>query len=224
MAGKISVPAHGKKIEYQNGKLNIPENPIIPYVEGDGIGIDITPAMIHVIDAAVEKAYNGRRKIAWMEVYAGEKANERYGEYLPEETLNAFTEYHVAIKGPLTTPVGKGFRSLNVSIRQIIDLYACVRPVRWYRGVPSPVKEPGKLNVVIFRENTEDVYAGIEWQQGTDEATKIINFLNTEMGKNVREDSGIGIKPISITGSKRLIRSAINYALARKRHSCYSGA
>lgn len=217
MADKITVPSDGKKIEIQNGNLTVPDNPIIPYVEGDGIGVDITPAMITVIDGAVEKAYGGKRKISWMEVYAGEKADGLYGEFLPKETLDGFSEYHVAIKGPLTTPVGKGIRSLNVAIRQLLDLYSCVRPVRYFEGVPSPVKEPQRLNVVIFRENTEDVYAGIEWQQGTPEVKKVIDFLNKEMGKNVREDSGIGIKPMSVTGSKRLIRAAIRYAIARKR-------
>ncbi|RJP25408.1 MAG: isocitrate dehydrogenase (NADP(+)) [Candidatus Omnitrophota bacterium] len=219
MYQKITVPSDGKKIELQNGNLVVPDNPIIPFVEGDGIGVDISPAMKKVLDAAVEKAYQGNKRIVWMEVYAGEKANERYGEYLPKETLDAFTEFHVAIKGPLTTPVGGGFRSLNVSIRQLLDLYACVRPVRYFQGVPSPVKEPERLNVVIFRENTEDVYAGIEWQEGTPEAKKVIDFINAEMGKNIRADSGVGIKPISIFGSQRLIRAAIKYAIFRKRPS-----
>ncbi len=219
MYEKITVPSDGKKIELQNDNLIVPDNPIIPFVEGDGIGTDISPAMKRVVNAAVEKAFGGSKKIAWMEVYAGEKANELYGSYLPQETLDAFTEFHVAIKGPLTTPVGGGFRSLNVSIRQLLDLYACVRPVRYFRGVPSPVKRPDKLNVVIVRENTEDVYAGIEWRQGTPEVKKVIDFLNQEMGKKIREDSGIGIKPISVFGSKRLIRAAIKYAQKRKRDS-----
>ncbi len=219
MYQKITVPSDGKKIEIKDGKLVVPDNPIIPCVEGDGIGVDISPAMRKVVDAAVEKAYNGSKKIAWMEVHAGDKANEIYGEYLPQETLDAFTEFHVAIKGPLTTPVGGGFRSLNVSIRQLLDLYACVRPVRYFQGVPSPMKRPDRLDVVIFRENTEDVYAGIEWKEGTPEAQKIIEFINSEMGKNIRKDSGIGIKPISVFGSKRLIRGAINYAIHRGRSS-----
>lgn len=219
MFEKVKIPSDGKKIESVNGSLRVPDHPIIPFVEGDGIGVDISPVMKDVLDAAVNKAYQGSKRIAWMEVYAGEKANELYGEYLPKETLDAFTEFHVAIKGPLTTPVGGGFRSLNVSIRQLLDLYACVRPVRYFQGVPSPVKHPEKLNVVIFRENTEDVYAGIEWRQGTPEAKKLIEFIKKEFGKEIREDSGIGIKPISITGSKRLIRSAIRYAIQRKRSS-----
>jgi len=219
MYEKIAIPTDGRPIEYKEGNLIVPDNPIVPFVEGDGIGTDITPAMRRVLDAAVEKAYRGSKCIAWMEVYAGEKANEIYGEYLPKETLDDFTQFNVAIKGPLTTPVGGGFRSLNVSIRQLLDLYACVRPVRYFQGVPSPVKEPDKLNVVIFRENTEDVYAGIEWQQGTPEAKKVIAFLQNEMGRDIREDSGIGIKPMSVFGSKRLIRSAVRYAIQRKRPS-----
>ncbi len=212
----ITVPSDGQKITKQDGKLAVSDQPIIPYVEGDGIGPDITRAMMMVLDGAVQKAYNGSKRIVWMEVFAGEKANQIYGEYLPQETLDAFVDFHVAIKGPLTTPVGGGFRSLNVSIRQKLDLYACVRPVRYFQGVPSPVKHPEKLNVVIFRENSEDVYAGIEWKQGTPQAKKIIDFINGEMGKQIREDSGIGIKPISVFGSKRLIRSAIEYAIFHK--------
>lgn len=219
MFEKITVPTDGKTIEIKDGILLVPDNPIIPCVVGDGIGTDITPAMQHVLDAAVTKAYGGSKRIVWMEVYAGEKANEVYGDYLPKETLDAFSEFHVAIKGPLTTPIGGGFRSLNVSIRQLLDLYACVRPVRYFQGVPSPVKEPEKLNVVIFRENTEDVYAGIEWQQGTPDVKKILDFLRKEMGKDIRDDSGIGIKPMSAFGSKRLIRAAIRYAISRKRPS-----
>ncbi|MGC9327156.1 MAG: isocitrate dehydrogenase (NADP(+)) [Candidatus Hinthialibacter sp.] len=219
MYKKIKAPSDGQKIEMQDGNLLVPDHPIIPFVEGDGIGTDITPAMKRVVDAAVEKAYGGAKRIAWMEVFAGEKAYEMYGEYLPQETLDAFTEFHVAVKGPLTTPVGGGFRSLNVSIRQMLDLYACVRPVRYFEGVPSPVKHPEQLNVVIFRENTEDVYAGVEWRQGTPEAEKVLQFLKKEMGENIREDSGIGIKPISVFGSKRLIRAAIRYAIKRKRSS-----
>ncbi|MBN2328423.1 MAG: isocitrate dehydrogenase (NADP(+)) [Candidatus Omnitrophica bacterium] len=219
MYEKITVPSDGQKIEMRDGNLVVPDHPIIPFVEGDGIGTDITPAMKRVVDAAVEKAYGGARRIVWMEVFAGEKANGIYGEYLPQETLDAFTDFHVAIKGPLTTPVGGGFRSLNVSIRQLLDLYACVRPVRYFEGVPSPVKHPEKLNVIIFRENTEDVYAGIEWRQGTPEAENLLRFLKEEMGKNIRQDSGLGIKPISIFGSKRLVRAAIRYAIKRKRSS-----
>ncbi|MDX9752720.1 MAG: isocitrate dehydrogenase (NADP(+)) [bacterium] len=217
MFKKITIPADGNKIEWNGDAMRVPDNPIIPIVEGDGIGTDISPAMQIVLDAAVAKAYQGKKKIAWMEVYSGEKANAVYGDYLPQETLDAFTEFSVAIKGPLTTPVGGGFRSLNVSIRQKLDLFACVRPVRYFEGVPSPVKEPQKLNVVIFRENTEDVYAGIEWQQGTPEVQKVIDFLNTQMGKSIRADSGIGIKPISVFGSQRLVRAAIKYAIQRKR-------
>ena len=219
MYEKITVPSDGQKISIQDRNLIVPENPIIPFVEGDGIGTDITPAMKCVMDAAVGKAYDGSKKIVWMEVYAGEKANKVYGDYLPQETLDAFTEFHVAIKGPLTTPIGGGFRSLNVSIRQLLDLYACVRPVRYFEGVPSPVKHPEKLNLVIFRENTEDVYAGIEWQKGSPEVKKVLAFLKDEMGKNIREDSGIGIKPMSEFGSKRLIRAAIRYAIKRNHSS-----
>ncbi len=219
MYEKVTVPSDGQTISIQDGNLLVPENPIIPFVEGDGIGTDITPAMKCVIDAAVEKAYGGSKRIAWMEVYAGEKANQVYGDYLPKETLDAFTEFHVAIKGPLTTPIGGGFRSLNVSIRQLLDLYACVRPVRYFEGVPSPVKHPEKLNLVIFRENTEDVYAGIEWQKGSPEVKKVLKFLKDEMGKNIREDSGIGIKPMSEFGCKRLIRAAIRYAIKRNHSS-----
>ncbi|MEW6237755.1 MAG: isocitrate dehydrogenase (NADP(+)) [Candidatus Omnitrophota bacterium] len=216
MYQKITVPSDGRKIEIINGKLNVPDNPIIPFVEGDGIGPDITRAMKLVLDAAVAKAYNGVKRIVWMEVFAGEKANEIYGDYLPQETLDAFVDFHVAIKGPLTTPIGGGFRSLNVTIRQKLDLYSCVRPVRYFEGVPSPVKEPQKLNVVIYRENSEDLYAGIEWKEGTPDVLKVIRFLNEEMGRNIREDSGIGIKPISVFGSKRLVRAAIRYAIAQK--------
>ena len=219
MKQKITVPSHGRRIEVKNGILAVPDHPIIPYVEGDGIGPDISRVMKRVLDAATAKTFSGTKQIAWMEVFAGEKANALYGEYLPQETLDAFTEFHVAIKGPLTTPVGGGIRSLNVTIRQKLDLYACVRPVRYFQGVPSPMKEPEKLNVVIYRENTEDVYAGIEWQQGTPEAKKIIRFLKEEMGKAVREDSGIGIKPMSVFGSRRLVRAAIQYALKRKHTS-----
>lgn len=213
MFKKIKPPAQGSKIAVENGELRVPDNPIIPFIEGDGIGPDIWHAAKRVIDAAVEKAYQGTKQIEWFETYAGEKAKEKYDEWLPEDTKQAIREYIVAIKGPLTTPVGGGIRSLNVALRQQLNLYACVRPVRWYKGVPSPVKAPEKLDVVIFRENTEDVYAGIEWKQGTPEADQVIAFLNEKMGRSIREDSGIGIKPISITGTKQLVAKAIRYAL-----------
>ena len=216
---KIVVPTEGQKITASNGRLNVPDNPILAYIEGDGIGPDITRASKRIWDAAVEKAYGGRRKIAWMEIYCGEKAQELYGTSMPEETFDAMREFLVGIKGPLTTPVGEGFRSLNVTLRQVLDLYSCVRPVRWYRGVPSPVKHPEEVDVVIFRENTEDVYAGIEYESGTPENEKVARFLREEMGANFFEGAGIGIKPISAFGSKRLIRSAIRYAIDHKRKS-----
>ncbi|HHM24249.1 MAG TPA: isocitrate dehydrogenase (NADP(+)) [Bacteroidetes bacterium] len=216
---KIQVPTEGEKITVKDGKLQIPDKPIIPFIEGDGTGPDIWRAAKMVLDAAVEKTYKGKRRIVWMEVYAGEKANKIYGEWLPQETIDAIAEHIVAIKGPLTTPVGGGYRSLNVTLRQVLDLYACVRPVKYYQGVPSPVKHPEKMDVVIFRENTEDVYAGIEWRQGTPEVKKVIDFLNSEMGTKIREDSGIGIKPISVHGTKRLVRKAIRYALENNRSS-----
>jgi len=218
---EVQLPVEGTKITVENGKLRIPDNPIIGWIEGDGIGVDITPPSLRVVDAAVEKAYGGKKKIAWCELFAGEKAQRVYGEetILPEDTLNFIREYIVAIKGPLTTPIGKGFRSLNVSLRQILDLYACVRPVKYYEGVPSPVTHPEKMDMVIFRENTEDVYAGIEWEEGTPEARKLLDFLKIEMGKDIRTDSGVGIKPMSVTGSKRLVRKAIEWARARGRGS-----
>jgi isocitrate dehydrogenase len=209
----------GSKISMANGKLNVPDNPIIPYIEGDGVGIDITPVMMKVVDAAVAKAYGGKRKITWKKLDAGEECFKAKGTYLPDETIAAIREHLVAIKGPLTTPVGGGHRSLNVTMRQVLDLYCCVRPTRWYQGTPCPVKEPQKLNVVVFRENTEDVYAGIEWKEGTPEARKVIAFLEKDMGKKVRADSGIGIKPISKTGSQRLVAAAIRYALDHGRKS-----
>ncbi len=216
---KLKVPTEGDKIEIQDGRLKVPDRPIIPFIEGDGTGRDIWRATQRVLDAGVEKAYQGRRKIIWFEVYAGEKAKKLYDEWLPKDTLRAIEYFIVALKGPLTTPVGGGIRSLNVTLRQTLDLYACIRPVRYFQGVPTPVRNPEKMNVVIFRENTEDVYAGIEWKEGSEEAKKVIRFLNQEMGAQIRADSGIGIKPISITGTKRLVRKAIRYAIERKRKS-----
>jgi isocitrate dehydrogenase len=213
------VPQDGAAIQVQNGKFAVPDNPIIPFIEGDGTGPDIWRAARTVFDAAVQEAYGGKRRVSWYEVFAGEKAFQQFNSWLPEGTLEAIRRFRVAIKGPLTTPVGGGIRSLNVTLRQLLDLYVCLRPVRYYSGVPSPMKHPDALDVVIFRENTEDVYAGIEWRQGSPEARKVIDFLRTELGKNVREDSGIGIKPISVTGSKRLVRRAIQYALENGRRS-----
>jgi len=213
----MSVPKEGAKITSVNGKMVVPDNPIIPFIEGDGTGRDIWKASVRVFDAAVKKAYGGRRSIHWYEVFAGEKAYKKFGEWLPDDTLAAIKAFRVAIKGPLTTPVGGGIRSLNVTLRQVLNLFACVRPVKYYQGVPSPVKNPEKMNMVIFRENTEDVYAGIEWQQGTPEAKKVIDFLGKQMGKKVLPDSGIGIKPISITGTKNLVRSAIRHAIDNQR-------
>jgi len=212
----VPVPTDGTKITYSNGKYTIPDNPIIPFIEGDGTGRDIWKASVRVFDAAVKKAYGGKRRIAWYETFAGEKAMAKFNTWLPDGTIDALKEFRISIKGPLTTPVGGGIRSLNVALRQILDLYACVRPVKWL-GAPSPVKRPDRMNVVIYRENTEDVYAGIEWEQGTPEVKKLIDFLNQEMlkggKKQIRTDSGIGIKPISVTGTKRLVRRAIQHAL-----------
>lgn len=252
---KLTPPSEGEKIRIENGELNVPDNPIIPFIAGDGIGPDIWRATKPVLDSAVEKAYGGKKKIVWFQVHAGLSALKLYGNdrVLPEDTLTAIREHLVAIKGPLTTPVGgfkyvclacaaeqdggpngerpekcvkcgspwvtPRFRSLNVQLRQKLDLYACIRPVRWFKGVPCPVKHPEKLNVIIFRENTEDVYAGIEFEQGTPEVNQVIKFLNSEMGKNIREDSGVGIKPISITGTKRLVRKAIDYAISHHKAS-----
>ncbi len=216
---KVVVPENGECIVIEEGGIKVPDNPIIPFIEGDGIGPDIWASSRKVFDGAVSRAYGGERRIEWIELYAGEKANELYGEWLPEETFKAMEKYVVAIKGPLTTPVGGGFRSLNVTLRRVLDLYACVRPVRYFRGVPSPVKSPGKMDVVIFRENTEDVYAGIEWRESTPEALKLIDFIKRELSNAIREDSGIGIKPISVTGTKRLVRKAIQYAIERGRKS-----
>jgi isocitrate dehydrogenase len=219
----FALPAAGRTIEFSNGKFVIPDNPIIPFIEGDGTGRDIWKASVRVVDAAVEQAYGGKRRIVWYEVFAGEKAKEMFGSWLPDETVNAFRDLRIGIKGPLTTPIGGGIRSLNVALRQILDLYSCVRPVKYYSGIPSPVKHPDRMNIVIFRENTEDVYAGIEWKEGTAEVKKLIDFLNNTMlagsKKQIRADSGIGIKPMSITGTKRLVRMAIEYALKNKRPS-----
>ncbi|MDP5208938.1 NADP-dependent isocitrate dehydrogenase [Microbulbifer sp. 2205BS26-8] len=222
--GHIQVPADGEKVTVNaDGSLNVPDRPVIPFIEGDGIGVDITPVMRKVIDAAVEKAYGDGKKIAWMEIYCGEKAAEIYaGDWFPAETLAAIRDYVVSIKGPLTTPVGGGFRSLNVALRQELDLYVCQRPVRWFSGVPSPVKEPNKVDMVIFRENSEDIYAGIEWKADSDEAKKVIKFLQDEMGvKKIRfpEHCGIGVKPVSAEGTKRLVRKAIQYAIDQDRDS-----
>jgi len=208
-----TVPANGERIAYDNGVLKVPNNPIIPYVEGDGTGPDIWRASVRVFDAAVEKAYGSERRVAWMEVFAGEKAFTQYKDWLPQETVDAMQDFRVSIKGPLTTPVGGGIRSLNVTLRQVLDLYACIRPVRYFEGVGSPMKEPEKLNIVVFRENTEDVYAGIEWRAGSPEAEKLRGFIEKELGKSIRPDSAIGIKPMSEFGSKRLIEMAIRYAL-----------
>ncbi len=221
---KIKFPAGEAITADADGKLNVPDHPLIAYIEGDGIGPDITRASMHIWNSAVEKAYHGKRSIAWTEVFAGEKATKVYGEgvWLPEETMEAIQQCRIAIKGPLTTPVGKGIRSLNVALRQSLDLYVCLRPVRHFAGVPSPVKAPEKTDMVVFRENTEDIYAGIEWASGTPEARKVIEFLQKEMGvKKIRfpETSGIGIKPVSREGSERLIRAAINYAIANNRRS-----
>jgi len=222
---KISVPASGQAITVADDlSLNVPDSPIIPFIEGDGIGVDVTPPMRLVVDAAVAKAYNGRRKIAWMEVYAGEKATKVYGadQWLPEETLKAMQEFVVSIKGPLTTPVGGGIRSLNVAIRQALDLYICLRPVRYFTGTPSPVTEPWKTDMVIFRENSEDIYAGIEWQANSPEAKKLITFLRNEMGvTKIRfpDNCGVGIKPVSQEGTARLVRAAIHYAIDNHRDS-----
>ncbi len=213
------VPEGGERIEARAGELSVPDRPILPFIEGDGTGPDIWRATRRVLDAAVEKAFEGERGIVWMKVYAGEQAVRVTGEWLPEETLAALQEFKVGIKGPLTTPVGGGIRSLNVTLRQVLDLYACIRPVRYIPGVPSPMKEPEKLDVVIFRENTEDVYAGIEWQAGSEQAARVRDFLVEQLGANIREGSAIGIKPMSEFGSKRLVAAAVRYALQRGRPS-----
>ncbi|MGA7400004.1 MAG: NADP-dependent isocitrate dehydrogenase [Candidatus Sulfotelmatobacter sp.] len=226
MAGSyngVNVPSDGKKINYAGGKYEVPDHPVIPFIEGDGTGRDIWKASLRVFDAAVEKAYKGKRRVAWYEVFAGEKAKAKFDTWLPDDTVDAIREFRVAIKGPLTTPVGGGIRSLNVALRQTLDLYGCVRPVKYYKGVPSPVKHPERMNLVIFRENTEDVYIGIEWEEGTAECKKLIDFLNKDMlksgKKQIRLDSGVGIKPISITGTRRLVRMAIQHALESGRKS-----
>jgi isocitrate dehydrogenase len=224
MTNQITIPATGDKITFIDGKLSVPNNPIIPFIEGDGIGVDVTPPMLKVVNAAVAKAYSGDRKIEWMEVYAGEKATKMYDSetWLPDETLSILQEYKVSIKGPLTTPVGGGMSSLNVAIRQMLDLYVCQRPVQWFTGVPSPVKRPSEVDMVIFRENTEDIYAGIEYQAGSDKAKAMIEFLTEEMGaSNIRftENCGIGIKPVSKEGTQRLVRQAIQYAVDNDKDS-----
>ncbi len=222
---KIEIPENGEKVTVNaDSSLNVPNNPIIPFIEGDGIGVDITPVMRKVIDAAVDKAYDGSKKIAWMEIFAGEKSTKVYGDdvWLSDETMDAIRDFSIAIKGPLTTPVGGGIRSLNVTLRQVLDLYVCLRPVRYYEGTPSPVKEPEKTDMVIFRENSEDIYAGIEWAAGTPEVKKVIDFLQNEMGvKKIRfpETSGIGVKPVSSEGTQRLVRRAIQYAIDNDRAS-----
>ncbi len=213
------APPDGQRIEVRDGKLTVPDKPIIPFVEGDGIGPDIWNATRRVLEASVESAFGGKKGIVWYEVFAGEKANEMFGEWLPEKTVQAARDFKVAIKGPLTTPVGGGIRSLNVALRQLLDLFACVRPVRYFDGVPSPVRRPQDIDVVIFRENTEDVYAGIEWRSGSPEANRLIEFMKSELNKDVRPGSGIGIKPISAFGTKRLVRRAIQYAIDHSRDS-----
>jgi isocitrate dehydrogenase len=214
---KYTPDSEGEEITWQNGTLVVPDVPIIPFIEGDGVGPDIWLASVRVFDAAVKQIFNGQRRVAWLEVLAGEKANADLGEWLPAETIEAIRNYKVAIKGPLTTPVGGGIRSLNVTLRQVLDLFACVRPVRYFTGTPSPVRHPERMNVVIFRENTEDVYAGLEWARGTPQAEKIIEFLSNEMGCRIRPDSGIGVKPISEFASQRLVRKALQYAVANGR-------
>ncbi|MCI0330390.1 MAG: isocitrate dehydrogenase (NADP(+)) [candidate division Zixibacteria bacterium] len=213
----FTVPREGEKISFKNKKLLVPDYPVIPYIEGDGIGTDIMPAAQKVLNAAVEKSYGPGRKLVWVEIFAGEKAFKKYGEWIPKETYEAIRFFMVSLKGPLTTPIGGGYRSLNVTLRQILDLYACVRPVRYFEGVPAPVKSPQDVNLVIFRENTEDVYAGLEWKKGTPEAKKLISFLNKTLKARVRPDSGVGIKPISAFATKRLVRKALQYALDNNR-------
>lgn len=215
---RLQIPTQGEKIEAIDGELSVPDRPIVPFIEGDGVGPDIMRVAREVLDAGVERAYEGKKGLVWFEAYAGGKAQERYGELLPEDTLRAIDRFMVALKGPLTTPVG-GYRSLNVALRQLLDLYACVRPVRYLEGVPSPVKHPERLDVVIYRENTEDVYAGIEWSPGSEGAERVISYLNENFGVNIRPDSGIGVKPISEGATKRLVRAAIKYAIGHRRES-----
>jgi isocitrate dehydrogenase len=216
---KLEIPQEGKEIEITEGRLSIPDNPIIPFIEGDGIGPEVMKVAREVLDATINRAYKGEKKIVWLEICAGEKAKEKYGKFLPQDTLEAIKYFVVAIKGPLGTPIGGGYRSLNVTLRQALDLYACVRPVRYVSGAPSPVVHPEKMDMVIFRENTEDIYAGIEWSEGSSEAKKLISYLNQEFGVTIRQDSGLGVKPISITGSKRLVRKALQYAVDNGRKS-----
>ena len=216
---QLTVPKEGERIGFVDGQLVVPNEPIIPVIEGDGIGRDIMKVTRRVVDTAVQTAYNSEKRIVWFDVYAGENAMAKYNEWLPQDTFDAIEYFRVALKGPLTTPVGGGFRSLNVTLRQVLELYACVRPVRYFQGVPAPVTHPEKMDVVIFRENTEDVYAGIEWEQGTPEVKKVIELLRSEMGVEIREDSGVGIKPISIFATKRLARMAIQYAIDHDRRS-----
>ncbi len=224
MSNDIKIPADGARISIENGVLQVPDNPIVPYIEGDGIGVDISPVMMKVVDAAVNKAYGGGRKIHWMEVYAGEKANNLTGSWLPDQTIDMLTEYLVSIKGPLTTPIGGGIRSLNVAVRQIMDLYVCLRPVRWFTGVPSPVRHPEQVDMVIFRENTEDIYAGIEFEAGSEECRRFLELFKEAFPASYEkirfpETSGIGIKPVSKEGTSRLVRAAIRYAIDNKRKS-----
>lgn len=216
---QLAVPTEGERIHTANGQMAVPNKPIIPVIEGDGIGRDIMKTTRRVVDAAVQTAYSGKNQVVWFDVYAGENATEKYNEWLPQDTFKAIEYFRVALKGPLTTPVGGGYRSLNVTLRQVLELYACVRPVRYFQGVPAPVTHPENMDIVIFRENTEDVYAGIEWAQGTPEVKKVIELLRTEMGVEIREDSGVGVKPISIFGTKRLARMAIQYAIDHGRRS-----
>jgi isocitrate dehydrogenase len=221
---KPVVPKDGAKITLSNGKLTVPDRPVLPFIEGDGTGRDIWRASVRVLDAAVEKAYGGKKKIAWMEVYAGEKAFTKFNNWLPDETIEAYREFLIGIKGPLTTPIGGGIRSLNVALRQLLDLYVCLRPVRWFKGVPSPVKNPQKVDMVIFRENTEDIYAGIEWESGSEQVKKILGFLEKEFPKEYKKirfpgSAGIGIKPVSREGTERLVRAALDYAIRNKRKS-----
>jgi isocitrate dehydrogenase len=216
---KLNLPLEGKPIEVKEGQLQVPPDPILPFIEGDGIGPDIWAAARRVLEAAVAKAYGVSRRVHWFEVYAGGKARDKYGEWLPADTLEAIRHYTVAIKGPLTTPIGGGYRSLNVTLRQELDLYACIRPVRYFEGVPSPVKRPEQVDLIVFRENTEDVYAGIEWREGTEKCRKVIEFLNREMGCSVAADSAIGVKTMSVRASKQLVRKAIRYAIERKKPS-----